>query len=52
MSSGHKPKDKKFEHAEDVARMSRILARRAEEAKALQQGPAPATPHRGEKHDA
>jgi hypothetical protein len=29
------PRDKKSEHAEDLERMSRILKRRSEEAKAL-----------------
>lgn len=49
MSSGLKPKDKKFEHAEDLARMSRILARRAAESRVLQRGPSRSTPQRDEK---
>lgn len=40
MSSGPTPKDKKLEHAEDLERMSRILERRSEEAKASKKEPA------------
>ena len=43
-------KDKKLEHIEDLQRMSRILARRAEDAKASQERPASPMPLPCEEH--
>jgi hypothetical protein len=40
VSGEHIPKDKKLEHAEDLERMSRILKRHSEEAKASEKKPA------------
>lgn len=50
MSTEKAPKDKKLEHAEDLERMSRILKRRSEEAKALKKKepdcPSPCAPEK------